>query len=488
MLLSLDESIQKLKTEIISQDWSLPPKKIEPLQAAITRLKDHFDTRKNALAILSMADSILLYAQKRQGQVTPEFIDFLKEAMAHVVNMHEEDNFTSDQDAELCKRVYGKFVRLREKATMTNGTPASSAEQETKSSIELESWPEPVFLNEQASGLAQARTEIDPATMTQEQPSGKAATTGPLAFQQGDMTCPVTIGSLILGIVEADIALIKPLSPKMRKAYVKNGQVPLKDLGNWLGRLSHQMQGPLALLKNSRLKKLKLPLLSPKDEDLADIVDQAATMLLVVSKGHRHGVILCRLVQKATPLLSLTRKKRGDIFGPARLGEGQVLPMLNLAQLLSREGLSTSQDKNAAERRQPDHVNPQEGKIMSNMRKNTRVPFQVAISLDFPDRSHADYETADLSLKGVFVLGLTGHKIGENCLATLSLVGSTSHLNLQIKGTVVRVKEDGLALHFYEMDLDSFFHLKNILYYNSENPDTLAEEIAAQIENFHDND
>jgi hypothetical protein len=36
------------------------------------------------------------------------------------------------------------------------------------------------------------------------------------------------------------------------------------------------------------------------------------------------------------------------------------------------------------------------------------------------------------------------------------------------------------------MDLDSFFHLKNILYYNSENPDVLDKELSAQIENFQD--
>jgi hypothetical protein len=116
------------------------------------------------------------------------------------------------------------------------------------------------------------------------------------------------------------------------------------------------------------------------------------------------------------------------------------------------------------------------------------VPFQVVISLAFPDKSHVDCETADLSLKGVFVPGVTGHTIGENCLITLNLAGSTSHLKLQIKGTVIRVKQDGLALHFYEMDLDSFFHLKNILYYNSEDPDKLAEEIYTQIENLQDKD
>ena len=125
---------------------------------------------------------------------------------------------------------------------------------------------------------------------------------------------------------------------------------------------------------------------------------------------------------------------------------------------------------------------------MENKRKNSRVPFQIIVGLDFPDRRHTECETADLSLKGVFVLGVTGHKVGENCLISLRLVGSTSHLTLKMKGTVVRAEEAGLALHFYEMDLDSFAHLKNILYYNSGNPDALEEEISPQIEEFQDNE
>ncbi|MGV1100178.1 PilZ domain-containing protein [Thiovibrio sp. JS02] len=119
---------------------------------------------------------------------------------------------------------------------------------------------------------------------------------------------------------------------------------------------------------------------------------------------------------------------------------------------------------------------------MENKRKNSRVPFQATISLDFPDRSHAECETVDLSLKGVFVVGVTSQKVGDRCLVSLRLAGSTSHLTLTMKGTVVRVEKNGLALHFEEMDLDSFFHLKNILYYNSGDPDRLDEELGEQLE------
>jgi hypothetical protein len=149
----------------------------------------------------------------------------------------------------------------------------------------------------------------------------------------------ISIGKLSLAIAEENIALIKPLSPKKRKQYIKTSQIPLKDLGGWFHSLAGQMQGSLALLKNGKLKKLILPVMIPRGIGLADIPDEEASMLVVVSSGHWHGVLLCRsLAQAAVPALSLARAKNGDLFGPARLTEDQELQLLNIGQLLEREG------------------------------------------------------------------------------------------------------------------------------------------------------
>ncbi|MFA7348407.1 MAG: hypothetical protein WCZ86_11660 [Desulfurivibrionaceae bacterium] len=334
MILSLDESIQKLKTEILSQDWSLSPKKIEPLQAAFTCLKNRFSTRKNALAILTMADSILLYAQKRQEQVPPEFIDFLKETMAHVVNMYEDTKLDPDRDAEVFKRVYGKFAKLKEKvAAEKDGTPAP---QSPGSTADLEpSWTEPVSLDD----AAPPKAVHPPLPRVPKKSAPKAAEAKPLPIQPGAMIRAITIGKLPLAIAEEHIALVKPLSPKRRKKYIKSSQIPLKDLGGWFGRLSGRMKGPLALIKNGKLKKMLLPLMVPRGMTLADIPDEEATTLVVVSNGNWHGVIFCRALEpQATPLLSLDRAKNGDIAGPARLEEDKELHLLNIGRLLEREG------------------------------------------------------------------------------------------------------------------------------------------------------
>ena len=339
MILSLDESIQKLKTEILSQDWSLSPRKIEPLQAAFTCLKNRFNTRKNTLAILTMADSVLLYAQKRQDQVPPEFIDFLKETMAHVVNMYEDGKFDPDRDAEVFKRVYGKFTKLKEKVAAEKDAAPKPAGHAAESSIDLESWEAPVSLEDTTPDLVQATAERTPAARVPGQSATKIAEAKPLPIQPGAMIRSLTIGKLSLAIAEEHIALIKPLSPKKKNIYIQSSQIPLKDLGGWFRGLARQMKGPLALLKNGKLKKLILPLMIPRGIGLTDIPDEEAAMLVVVSNGNWHGVILCRsLEQEATPLLSLTLAKNGDIVGPARLGEDQELQLLNVSRLLEREG------------------------------------------------------------------------------------------------------------------------------------------------------
>lgn len=110
-------------------------------------------------------------------------------------------------------------------------------------------------------------------------------------------------------------------------------------------------------------------------------------------------------------------------------------------------------------------------------RKNTRVPFQTTADVDFANAHYSQCATENLSIKGVSVLGVTGHAIGETCDLSLDLSGSSSQLRLSMKGTIVRVDDDRIALHFTEIDLDSFYHLKHIIYYNSNDPDAIEQEL-----------
>jgi hypothetical protein len=112
----------------------------------------------------------------------------------------------------------------------------------------------------------------------------------------------------------------------------------------------------------------------------------------------------------------------------------------------------------------------------SNQRQHSRVTFQAAMDLGFSGRRFEGCRTRDLSLKGVFVVGADGQE-GEQCEVTLHLTGTSSDLTLNMKGEVVRVEPGGIALRFSEIDLDSFTHLRNIIYYNIEDPDILDHEL-----------
>ena len=114
-------------------------------------------------------------------------------------------------------------------------------------------------------------------------------------------------------------------------------------------------------------------------------------------------------------------------------------------------------------------------------RRTTRVKFHTSVDLKFADTTYEQCEILDLSVKGVFVLGITDPRQGQECEVTLQLSGASSELKLKMKAKVVRVTEDGIGLYFHEVDLDSFSHLKYIVYYNSKNPDLLKENYTEPV-------
>jgi hypothetical protein len=111
-----------------------------------------------------------------------------------------------------------------------------------------------------------------------------------------------------------------------------------------------------------------------------------------------------------------------------------------------------------------------------NRRQNVRVEFQSFVDLAFPDQVFEQCKTRDLSLNGIFVIGIEGRRQGEQCGVILHLVGSSSDVRLMMNGEVTRVEAQGVALHFTEVDLDSLIHLRNIVYFNSGDPDQVEEE------------
>lgn len=113
-------------------------------------------------------------------------------------------------------------------------------------------------------------------------------------------------------------------------------------------------------------------------------------------------------------------------------------------------------------------------------RKFTRIPFNVEAVVERNGRTVRGIVN-NLSMKGMF-LDTDGKMDGDGPIdITILLSGSSSELSIQLKGTVVRKTDEGFAVEFMEIDLDSFMHLKNVVAYNSSDADEIMDEYYRSI-------
>lgn len=130
MSVSIEEAIQRLKAEIIAQDWRLSQKRADALEAAFACLRERFRNRKSTQAILFMVGSVVGYIKKR-GDILPAAIDFLKEAMAHVVSLYEDLDFDPEKEEKIFTSLFQKFNKLKTtiKAQSAGGDPGNESEE-----------------------------------------------------------------------------------------------------------------------------------------------------------------------------------------------------------------------------------------------------------------------------------------------------------------------------------------------------------------------
>lgn len=402
VILSIEESIQRLKAEILAQDWRLSPRRLESIEAAFACLKTRFKTRKGMLTILAMADSVVVYIKKRD-EAPPETIDFLKETMAHVVSLYEEHDYNPDHEEELFRRIFKRYNGLKQKlqdireqseepglqpaaaappapapaAGETTETPGPEQKQEpgTTAEEQLLARLRLILGRKDGSTLALQRFleeavalagASEPLTLTglraildkMANKSSAAATPAPAAEETARLqkkhepvaceTTPVrrlSIGTAQVLVPEAHIALIRPLKRGKRALYLQNGRLGLADFSRFMQGLADQFTGPLAEMKDRQLKKLALPLMAPQGLALPEMPDENATGLLVLSHDNWHGALLCTAIEEAPSSMVQFRKGRnGDIAGTAWLEEGDSLPLLNVKNFLRREGFLTMVD------------------------------------------------------------------------------------------------------------------------------------------------
>ncbi len=114
-------------------------------------------------------------------------------------------------------------------------------------------------------------------------------------------------------------------------------------------------------------------------------------------------------------------------------------------------------------------------------RNFSRVDFTIAAKVVAGDRSLTG-TVENLSLNGVFVKTDEKLPVDEQVHIDVTLSGISPDLVLSLSGVVVRVTEEGMALKFQKVDLDTFTHLKNIISYKSGNADKVMDELMDYID------
>jgi hypothetical protein len=121
---------------------------------------------------------------------------------------------------------------------------------------------------------------------------------------------------------------------------------------------------------------------------------------------------------------------------------------------------------------------PQERKMESrNRRQFIRVNVQQEAVLDFSAQKCV-CSVSNLSLGGMFVKG-GGKRPGETC--AIHLKRSAPGAEIKAAGTVVWVSEDGMALKFSSMTIDSFLFLQTMLLHEADGSFAPADEPVSGI-------
>ncbi len=115
-------------------------------------------------------------------------------------------------------------------------------------------------------------------------------------------------------------------------------------------------------------------------------------------------------------------------------------------------------------------------KDLTDRRRNIRVFFDAKVDVYSETGEIISNKTKDVSFKGLYVLSEKKPSIGEICNVNMRLNGE-DNIVLKFKGKVIRHDDKGFVLSFIATDLDTLSHLKNILYYNSGDPERIDKEL-----------
>ncbi len=104
-----------------------------------------------------------------------------------------------------------------------------------------------------------------------------------------------------------------------------------------------------------------------------------------------------------------------------------------------------------------------------------RIPFQTKAIVRSKDTTVIGI-VENLSLDGIFLK--TPEKLNLNRIVKIELLftGTSSQLSILLDGKIMRHENIGMAIQFKDVDMDAFFHLKNLIAYNTNQVGNLTDK------------
>lgn len=117
----------------------------------------------------------------------------------------------------------------------------------------------------------------------------------------------------------------------------------------------------------------------------------------------------------------------------------------------------------------------------ANNREFSRSPVRVVGKLTTATGVVVEGSAEDLSMTGVRVSSPRSLPVGAACGVTLVLNGGAGEVQIQAKGSVVRVDDRGMAVVFDEVDEEGLLHLRNLILFNAPDTDKVEQEFADHV-------
>jgi hypothetical protein len=111
-------------------------------------------------------------------------------------------------------------------------------------------------------------------------------------------------------------------------------------------------------------------------------------------------------------------------------------------------------------------------------REFIRVPFRTSLAVRTQDRTIWSTNSLDISMTGLRASTQAAPpEEGTTCEVEIVLSEAEPPVIIEARGAIVRSAPGTIAVHFTEIDLDSFGHLRQVVLNNTGDPDQAEEEL-----------